>query len=83
MSETNLPFNDKFCPNNAQPSSGEKRRQVWEKSINNPKEFWDEKAKAIDWFTPYSKVLDDSNPHSSPASHNPHERRHVRGADAQ
>ena len=62
MSETNLPFNDKICPNNAQPSSGEKRRREWEESINNPQEFWDNKAKAIDWFKPYSKVLDSSNP---------------------
>ena len=62
MSETTLPFNDKFCPNNAQLSSGAKRKQEWEKSINNPQEFWAEKAKAIDWFKPYSKVLDDSNP---------------------
>jgi len=62
MSETNLPFNDKFYPNNTQPSSGTKRKQEWEKSINNPKEFWAEKAKAIDWFKPYDKVLDDSNP---------------------
>jgi hypothetical protein len=47
MSETNLPFNEKFSPNNAQVSSGEKLRQEWEKSIKNPQEFWAEKAKAI------------------------------------
>src|SRR3972149_1150162 len=62
MSETNLPFNEKIYPNNAQPSSGEKLRQEWEKSIKNPQEFWAEKAKAIDWFKTWDKVLDDSNP---------------------
>jgi acetyl-CoA synthetase len=62
MSETNLPFNEKICPNNMQPSSGEKLRQEWEKSIENPQEFWAEKAKAIDWFKPWDKVLDDTNP---------------------
>jgi len=62
MSETSLPFNEKFYPNNAQISSGEKFRQEWEKSIKNPKEFWAEKAKAIDWFKTWDKVLDDSNP---------------------
>jgi acetyl-CoA synthetase len=62
MSETNLPFNEKFYPNNTQPTSGEKRRQKWEKSIQNPQEFWAEKAKAIDWFKLWDKVLDDSNP---------------------
>src|SRR4030067_3596083 len=62
MSETSLPFNVKIYPNNAQPSSGEKRKQEWEKSIKNPQEFWAEKAKAIDWFKAPTKVLDDSNP---------------------
>jgi acetyl-CoA synthetase len=62
MSETNLPFNEKFSPNSAQVSSGEKLRQEWEKSIKNPQEFWAEKAKAIDWFKTWDKVLDNSNP---------------------
>jgi acetyl-CoA synthetase len=61
MSETSLPFNEKFCPSNAKVSSGEKLRQEWEKSIKNPQEFWAEKAKAIDWYKPFDKVLDDSN----------------------
>ena len=43
-------------------SNGEKRKQEWEKSIKNPQEYWAEKAKAIDWFKPFSKALDDSNP---------------------
>jgi acetyl-CoA synthetase len=62
MSETSLPFNEKFCPSNTKVSSGEKLRQEWEKSIKNPQEFWAEKAKAIDWYKPFDKVLDDSNP---------------------
>ncbi len=62
MSESSLPFNEKFYPSTEKVSSGEKRKQEWEKSLKNPQTFWAEKAKAIDWFKPYSKVLDDSNP---------------------
>ena len=62
MSETNLPFNEKFYPNNTPQSAGAKRKQEWEKSINNPNEFWAEKAKAIDWIKPPTQILDDTNP---------------------
>jgi acetyl-CoA synthetase len=62
MSEASLPFNEKYSPSIAQVSSGDLRRQEWEKSIKNPQEYWTEKAKAIDWFKPFTKVLDDSNP---------------------
>ena len=62
MSEASLPFDEKFSPSNAKFSNGEKRKQEWEKSIKNPQEYWAEKAKAIDWFKPFSKALDDSNP---------------------
>ena len=62
MSEASLPFNEKYSPSIAKVSSGEIRKQEWEKSIKNPQEFWAEKAKAIDWFKAPTKVLDDSNP---------------------
>ncbi|MCW4010076.1 MAG: acetate--CoA ligase [Candidatus Bathyarchaeota archaeon] len=62
MSEASLPFNDKFYPSAEKIGSGDKRKQVWEESLKNPQEFWAEKAKAIDWFKPAPKVLDDSNP---------------------
>ncbi len=62
MSESSLPFNEKFYPCTEKVTSGAKRKQEWEKSLKNPQEFWTEKAKAIDWFKPPSKVLDDSNP---------------------
>jgi hypothetical protein len=42
MSETNLPFNEKFTINK-QTSTGEKLIQEREKSLNNPTEFWAEK----------------------------------------
>lgn len=54
MSESSLPFNEKFYP-------GRMLKDEWEKSIKNPQEFWAEKAKAIDWFKTWDKVLDDSN----------------------
>ena len=62
MSENSLPFDEKYCPSAATVSSGQKRKQEWEASIKNPQLYWEEKAKAIDWFKPFSKVLDDSNP---------------------
>jgi acetyl-CoA synthetase len=62
MSESSLPFDEKYYPSTQKFSSGEKRKLEWEKSIKHPQEFWAEKAKAIDWFKPSSKVLDDSNP---------------------
>jgi acetyl-CoA synthetase len=62
MSESNLPFDEKYSPSAEKIGSGEKRKQEWEKSLKNPQEFWAEKAKAIDWFKPADKVLDDSNP---------------------
>jgi len=55
MSEASLPFNEKFLPVRI-------LKDEWNKSIENPEEFWAEKAKAIDWFKTWDKVLDDSNP---------------------
>ena len=54
MSETSLPFDEKVYP-------GKRLKGEWERSIANPEEFWAEKAKAIDWFKTWDKVLDDSN----------------------
>ncbi len=62
MSEASLPFDEKFYPSNEKVSSGEKRQREWERSLKNPKEFWAEKGKAIDWFKTWDTVLDDSNP---------------------
>ena len=55
MSEASLPFDEKVYP-------GKTLKGEWERSIKNPQEFWAEKAKAIDWFRTWDKVLDDSNP---------------------
>jgi len=60
MSETNLPFDEKFVIIK-QISSGEKLKKERERSLKNPQGFWDEKAEAIDWFKKWDKVLDDSN----------------------
>jgi acetyl-CoA synthetase len=54
MSEASLPFDEKVYP-------GKILKGEWEKSIKNPQEFWAEKAKAIDWFRTWDKVLDDSD----------------------
>ena len=31
-------------------------KKLYDKSIENPKEFWGEQAKRIDWITPWSEV---------------------------
>ena len=62
MSESSLPFNEKFYPPSQKIGSGERLKQEWEKSLKNPQEFWAEKAKALDWYKTWDKVLDDSNP---------------------
>ena len=62
MSESSLPFNERYSPSIAKFSKGEKRKQESEKALKNPQAYWSEKAKAIDWFKPFSKALDDSNP---------------------
>lgn len=62
MSEASLPFGEKYSPSNAQIFSGEKRKQEWEKSLQDPQAYWAEKAKAIDWFKQWDTVLDSSNP---------------------
>jgi acetyl-CoA synthetase len=60
--ETNLPFNEKLYPTRAKITNGEKLQQEWQKSINNPQEYWAEKAKAIDWIKKWDTILDDTNP---------------------
>jgi acetyl-CoA synthetase len=62
MSGSSLPFDERYCPSTDKFSNGEKRKQESEKALKNPQEYWAEKAKAIDWFKPFSKALDDSNP---------------------
>jgi acetyl-CoA synthetase len=62
MSDASLPFDEKYSPSIVKVSDGTKRKAEWERAIKKPQEFWSEKAKAIDWIKPFSKVLDDSNP---------------------
>jgi acetyl-CoA synthetase len=61
MSETSLPFNETFYPMNEKTGTGAKLKKEWQQSIENPEEYWLEKAKAIDWFKQPTKALDDSN----------------------
>ncbi len=37
-------------------------QSVYDLSINNPEAFWGEAAKAIHWYKPPTKILDDSRP---------------------
>jgi propionyl-CoA synthetase len=43
---------------------GTKYESIYQQSIADPEQFWSEAAKAIDWITPWKKVLDkQNNPH--------------------
>jgi acetyl-CoA synthetase len=62
MSESSLPFDDRVYPGKMDKNAQRALLKAeWEKSIKNPQEFWAEKAKAIDWFRTWDRVLDDSN----------------------
>jgi len=37
-------------------------RQLHERSLRDPAGFWSEAAEAIDWFEPWTQLLDDGNP---------------------
>ncbi len=54
MSESSLPFHMKFEP-------GKALKEEWEKSIKDPESYWNEKARALDWFKTWDKALDESN----------------------
>jgi acetyl-CoA synthetase len=62
MSEASLPFDEKYSPSAEKIGAGQKRKAEFDESLKNPEEYWAEKAKAIDWYKPATKVLDDSNP---------------------
>jgi acetyl-CoA synthetase len=38
--------------------------RLYAKSVDQPEEFWAEAASELDWFTPWTKVLDGSGPHA-------------------
>jgi acetyl-CoA synthetase len=62
MSDANLPFNEKYYPTNEKVTLGETRWQEWKHAVQNPEAYWAEKAKAVDWYKRWDKVLDASNP---------------------
>ena len=36
--------------------------EVFKKSIEDPEEFWGNLGEEIDWYSPYTRVMDNSNP---------------------
>ena len=42
----------------------EEYREIYARSINDPEGFWAEQAGAVEWFSPWSKVLDWKAPHA-------------------
>ena len=36
--------------------------EVFKKSVEEPEEFWGGVADEIDWYTPFAKVMDNTNP---------------------
>jgi propionyl-CoA synthetase len=37
-------------------------KDVYERSIRDPEEFWAEEASRVTWMKPWTRVLDNSNP---------------------
>lgn len=37
-------------------------KEVFERSIREPEQFWAEEATRISWMKPWSRVLDNTNP---------------------
>jgi acetyl-CoA synthetase len=48
----------------AHVGSLEDYQAIWDRARDHPEEFWAETARAIDWFSPWSKVLDWKPPHA-------------------
>jgi acetyl-CoA synthetase len=48
----------------AHVGSLEDYQAIWNHAKDHPEEFWAETARAIDWFSPWSKVLDWKPPHA-------------------
>lgn len=44
------------------PAAGATYEDAFRKSVEEPQEFWSECAQQIDWFKPWQKTLDYSNP---------------------
>jgi acetyl-CoA synthetase len=59
-----LPFNEKIIPEKYKDRiiNIETYKELHEKSIRNYKEFWASVASELEWFKPWEKILDDTNP---------------------
>src|SRR5882762_5960847 len=42
----------------------EEYERMYKRSIESPDEFWAEAAKELDWFAPWTRVLDGTGPHA-------------------
>ena len=58
-----LPFNERIVPEKTRTSiSIESYQRVHSNSVVSYKEFWAGIASELEWFKPWEKILDDSNP---------------------
>jgi acetyl-CoA synthetase len=58
-----LPFDEKIVPEDQRNLVGiDTYREIHRKTVDNYREFWARVAGELDWFKPWDKVLDDSNP---------------------
>ncbi len=48
----------------ARVKSLEEYRELWDRAVNRPEEYWGEQAKMLDWFEPPKKVLEWDPPHA-------------------
>lgn len=66
-SGTSMEQNERFAPpkefsSKAAIGSMEEYEKLYKRSIENPDDFWEERANDLDWFSKWNKVLDWSNP---------------------
>ncbi|BCU66807.1 acetyl-coenzyme A synthetase [Sulfolobales archaeon HS-7] len=61
---SNLPFQDKIIPELLRHRlvSPEEYMRIHRMTIENSREYWESIAKELDWFKPWEKTLDDSDP---------------------
>ena len=63
-SSARFPRHRPSSPDRAHVGSLAEYHRLWDWARDSPEDFWAEAAKAVDWFSPWSKVLDWDPPHA-------------------
>jgi len=57
-----LPFDEKLIPKSLRVISPQSYKEIHRASVDNYVRFWEGIASELEWFKPWNKALDDSNP---------------------